>query len=220
MRIMLVLDHPYTLDSAANVPHERSFTAAVAAAAIAGAERGGHDVDLVDLAADGFNPAMTRDDLVAWRLRASVDPVVRDYQRRLFEADHLVFAFPIWWEAMPAATKGFLDRVLVKGVAYEELPGAKGNPFRNRMTRLQGVTALTVMTTPTAAYRWWFGDPMRKILFRGTFGKIGVKNLRWRNYANVADRTDAERARLLDETAAYFAALPASEEVGSRENAG
>ncbi|WP_419817562.1 NAD(P)H-dependent oxidoreductase [Glaciibacter flavus] len=220
MRIMLVLDHPYTIDSAANVPHERSFTAAVAAAAIAGAERGGHDVDLVDLAADGFNPAMTRDDLVAWRLRASVDPVVLDYQRRLFEADHLVFAFPIWWEAMPAATKGFLDRVLVKGVAYEELPGAKGNPFRNRMTRLQGVTALTVMTTPTAAYRWWFGDPMRKILFKGTFGKIGVKNLRWRNYANVADRTDADRARLLDETAAYFAALPARQEVGSRENAG
>ena len=220
MRIMLILDHPYTLDSAANVPHERSFTAAVAAAAIAGAERGGHDVDLVDLAADGFNPAMTRADLVAWRLRASVDPVVLDYQRRLFEADHLVFAFPIWWEAMPAATKGFLDRVLVKGVAYEELPGAKGNPFRNRMTRLQGVTALTVMSTPTAAYRWWFGDPMRKILFKGTFGKIGVKNLRWRNYANVVDRTDAERARLLDETAAYFAALPASEEVGSRENAG
>ena len=220
MRIMLVLDHPYSLDSAANVPHERSFTAAVAAAAITGAERAGHDVDLVDLTADCFNPAMTRDDLVAWRLRASVDPLVLDYQRRLFEADHLVFAFPIWWEAMPAATKGFLDRVLVKGVVYEELPGAKGNPFRNRMTRLQGVTALSVMTTPTAAYRWWFGDPMRKILFKGTFGKIGVKNLRWRNYANVADRTDADRARLLDETADYFAALPAREEVGSRENAG
>ena len=30
---------------------------------------------------------------------------------------------------MPAATKGFLDRVLTKGVMYEELPGAMGNPF-------------------------------------------------------------------------------------------
>ena len=41
---------------------------------------------------------------------------------------------------MPAATKGFLDRVLAKGVMYEELPQARGNPFRSRMT---SVTART-----------------------------------------------------------------------------
>ncbi len=36
---------------------------------------------------------------------------------------------------------------------------------------------LSVMTTPDSAYRWWFRDPLTKILFKGTFGKIGVKNL-------------------------------------------
>lgn len=207
MRIMLVLDHPYTLESADNVPHRRSFTAAVAAAAIRGAERAGHEIDLVDLAADGFSPVMTRDDLVAWRQAGVVDPVVFDYQQRLFAADHLVFAFPIWWEAMPAATKGFLDRVLTKGLTFEELKDAKGNPFRNLLTRLQGVTALTVMTTPDAAYRWWFRDPVTKILFKGTFGKIGVKRLTWRNYPSVTERTDAQRQRMLDETESHFAGL-------------
>ncbi len=137
------------LASADNVPHRRSLTAALAAATIRGAERAGHDLDLVDLAADGFNPVMTRDDLLAWRQRTAVDPLTLDYQRRLLEADHLVSAFPIWWEAMPAMTKGFLDKVVAKGIHFEELPEAKGNPFRNHMTRLGGVTALTVMTTPT-----------------------------------------------------------------------
>lgn len=33
-----------------------------------------------------------------------------DYQRRLLAAGHLAFVFPVWWEAMPAASKGFLDR--------------------------------------------------------------------------------------------------------------
>lgn len=155
-----------TLASADNVPHRRSLTAALAAATIRGAERAGHDVDLVDLAADGFNPVMTRDDLLAWRQRTAVDPLTLDYQRRLLEADHLVFAFPIWWEAMPAMAKGFLDKVVAKGIHFEELPEAKGNPFRNHMTRLGGVTALTVITTPHAAYRWWFGDPVTKILFK------------------------------------------------------
>ena len=74
MRIMLILDHPYTIESAENVPHRRSFTAAVAAAAMRGARSAGHDVDLVDLVADGFDPVMSREDLIAWRLKSVVDP--------------------------------------------------------------------------------------------------------------------------------------------------
>lgn len=207
MRIMLVLDHPYTLASAENIPHRRSFTAAVAAAAIRGAERGGHQLDLADLAADAFNPAMTRADLVGWRLGEAVDPLVLDYQRRLLEADHLVFAFPVWWEAMPAMTKGFLDRVIAKGVHFDELADAKGNPFRNLMARLQGVTVLTVMTTPDVAYRWWFRDPITKVMFKGTFGKIGLKNLKWQNYAGITAKTPEQRQRLLDDTERRFATL-------------
>lgn len=210
MRILFVLDHPYTLDSAENVPHRRSFTAAVADAAIRGARQAGHEIDLVDLAADGFDPVMSRDDLVAWRLKSVVDPVVADYQRRLLAADHVVFAFPVWWEAMPAATKGFLDRVLTKGVVFEEIAGAKGNPFRNLMPRLGGVTVLSIMTTPDAAYRWWFRDPLTKIMFKGTFGKIGVKNLRWVNYAAITEKTAEQRERMLRDTERRFANLRAA----------
>lgn len=208
MRVLMVLDHPYTLASADNVPHSRSFTAAVTAAAIRGATTAGHEVDLIDLAADGFSPTMTRQDLAAWRQGAVADPQVRDYQQRLLAADHLVFAFPVWWEAMPAATKGFLDRVLTKNVVFAELPEAKGSPFRNLMPRLQGVTVLSVMATPDRAYRWWYRDPLTKILFKGTFGKIGIKNLRWINFDRVADKTPDQRRQLLRDTERRFSALP------------
>jgi putative NADPH-quinone reductase len=207
MRILLVLDHPYTLASAANIRHQRSFSAAVAAAAIRGATGAGHQIDVIDLAADGFQPAMTRDDLAAWRQARTVDPQVSDYQRRLAQADHLVFVFPVWWEAMPAATKGFLDRVLVKGVAFEELPNARGNPFRNLMTRLGGVTVMSVMTTPDKAYRWWYRDPLTKIMFKGTFAKIGIQNLKWINYDRVAERTPVQRERMLRDAESRLAAL-------------
>ncbi|MFJ6248417.1 MULTISPECIES: NAD(P)H-dependent oxidoreductase [unclassified Streptomyces] len=126
MRVLLVLDHPRTLASAGNVPHRRGFAAAVAAAAVRGATAAGHEVDVTGLASDGFSPAMTREDPVARRQGAVVDPLVDDHQRRLPAADHLVFAFPVWWEAMPAATKGFLDRVLAEGVVFAERPGAGG----------------------------------------------------------------------------------------------
>ncbi|WP_370342716.1 hypothetical protein [Catenulispora sp. MAP5-51] len=61
------------------------------------------------------------------------------------------------------------------------------------------------MTTPDKAYRWWYRDPLTKILFKGTFGKIGVKDLNWVNYDRVADRTPEERARMLTDTEARFA---------------
>jgi NAD(P)H dehydrogenase (quinone) len=207
MRILLVLDHPYTIAAAENVPHQRSFSSAVAAAAIRGARSSGHEIDLIDLAADRFQPAMTAEDLQAWRQGRVVDPVVADYQQRLFAADQLVFVFPVWWEAMPAPTKGFLDRVLTKGIAFDELPHARGNPFRNLMQRLSGVTILSIMTTPDKAYRWWYRDPLTKIMFKGTFDKIGVKNLTWVNYANVTAQTAEKRNLMLRQTERRFAAL-------------
>ncbi|MGN2638166.1 hypothetical protein ACTD5D_18595 [Nocardia takedensis] len=32
-------------------------------------------------------------------------------------------------------------------------------------------------TTPDRAYRWWYRDPLTKILFKGTFAEIGVGDL-------------------------------------------
>ena len=45
--------------------------------------------------------------------------------------------------------RGGEPRVLTKGVVFNDMQDAKGNPFRNRLTRLGGVSVLTVMTTPT-----------------------------------------------------------------------
>ncbi len=107
--------------------------------------------------------------------------------------------------------------MLTKGVLYEELAGARGNPFRNLMTNLGGVTVLSVMTTPAWAYRWWYRDPLTKILFKGTFAKIGIRNLTWRNYADVTGRTAAQRERMLLDTERHFA-TPARRPVSARRD--
>lgn len=205
MRVLVVVDHPYTGASWEDVPHRRSFTAALAHAAIEGARSAGHEVDVIDLHADGFDPVMHAEDLTAWRLRQVVDPVVRDYQERLLAADHLVLVFPIWWEAMPATTKGFLDKVLTKGIVYDE--PRPGRPFVSRMPRLSGVTLLTVMSTPEPIYRLVLGNPLTKIAFRGTFRKIGVRGLAWRNHSGVAAWSDERRADALGAVEQRFARL-------------
>ncbi len=205
MNTLIVFDHPYTRAASENVPHQRSFTAAMAAAAERGLSSAGHEIDLIDLHADGFNPVMSAEDLAAWRQKKVIDPQVAGYQERLLAADHLVFAFPIWWESMPALTKGFLDRVLTKGVVYSE--PKKGRPFVNHLDNLQGVTALTVMSTPTWIYRTVLGGPLTKMMFRGTFHKMGIHNLSWINESDPAGRTLEQRQASLTRIENRFARM-------------
>jgi hypothetical protein len=75
------------------------------------------------------------------------------------------------------------------------------------MTRLGGVTVISVMTTPDKAYRWWYRDPLTKIMFKGTFAKIGIRNLKWINFDRVTERTPEQREQMLRDTESRFAAL-------------
>lgn len=207
MRVLAIFDHPYTAAASDNRPHRRSFSAALLAAAIQGLATAGHTVDVIDLAADGFRPALSAEDLAAWRQRATNDPLVLDYQRRLGKADHVLFVYPTWWMSMPAATKGFLDRVLTKGFAFEE--PRPGGPLRRRLHRLGGVTVLTPMTTPRGLYRTWFGSPGERILVRGTFRLIGIRRVKFYAYSAPAGKSLVQRQRMLAKTTRRFAALEA-----------
>ena len=194
MRVLLVIDHPY----------EGSYSRALAAAAIRGATTAGHEVDVIDLDLDDFDPVVRRADLGAWREGRTVDPQAAGYQERLAAADHLVLVHPVWWEVMPARLKGFFDKVLVPGFAYTEnrvgaLRGLLG---------LSGVTLVTTMTTPGPLYRTWFGAPVQRVVARGVFGQLGVRRVRWVNHSRVAQVSPARRERWLSRLERLAADLP------------
>ncbi|MGO4185257.1 NAD(P)H-dependent oxidoreductase [Paenibacillus sp. MCAF9] len=205
MKVLIIFDHPYTATASENIPHQRSFSAALLGSVTKGLHTGGHQIDLIDLHADEFNPVMSAKELAAWRQKKTLDPLVNDYQQRMFESDHIIFIFPIWWESMPAMTKGFLDKVFSKGIIYEEPKPSR--PFVNKLNKLKGVSLLTVMATPGFIYRWIFGNPITKIIFRGTFRKMGFHKLKWFNYAGMDNRPLEARTSILAKTEKRFAAL-------------
>jgi putative NADPH-quinone reductase len=205
MHALVVFDHPYGREAHTNVPHNRSLSAALLAEALAGLAAAGHSADVIDLAADGFDPVLSADDLRAWRHDAAVDPRVLDYQQRLAAADHVVFIFPTWWMSAPAATKGFLDRVLTPGFAFDE--PTPGGALVRKLHSLRGVTVLTPMTTPTPLYSLWFARPGHRMLFRGTFALIGIRNLTWVTIGRSSARGASSRARVLARTRRRFARL-------------
>ncbi|KRO04085.1 hypothetical protein IV54_GL001601 [Levilactobacillus paucivorans] len=77
--------------------------------------------------------------------------MVADYQQRLLAADHIVFMFPVWWEVMPAMTKGFHDKVYAKGELYQ------ADTMKTKLTKQPRIDIVTTMSTPNWIYQLIFG---------------------------------------------------------------
>lgn len=196
MNVAIVFNHPY----------EGSYCNAILQAVTRGLARAGHLVDLLHLDKDGFNPVMTAADLVAFRAKEAVDPQVLAYKERLERADHLIFIFPIWWELMPALTKGFVDKVIFPGIAYDYT-----NPQNTRMRplwgNLKGISIVTTMNTPGWLYGLLFGNAIKKALVLGTFWKMGYRNVKWLSFNRVKEVSKEKREQWLEQIERRFGAL-------------
>lgn len=167
MKTVIIFDHPYTATAGDNIPHHRSFLAALLQTILKQLRAEHNDIDLIDLHADGFNPVMSAEDLTNWRRGRATDPQVSDYQQRLLKADRIIFMFPVWWEVMPAMTKGFLDKVYAKGQLYQ------ADSMKTKLTKQPQLILVTTMSTPTFLYRFFFGAPLTN---QATFSRNLSKN--------------------------------------------
>ncbi len=191
MKVVIVFNHPYV----------GSFCNAILNAVSAGLTKSKNEIDLIHLDNDKFDPVMRSKDLEAFAKARNdsssaiqlVDPMVIDYKQRLENAEHLVFIFPIWWELMPAMTKGFIDKVIFPGITYEY---AKMG-MKSKMKKLKGLTVITTMNTPSFVYWILFGNAIKKAIMTGTFWKIGVKKRKWMSLNMVKFVSEDKRNRWL-----------------------
>jgi putative NADPH-quinone reductase len=100
-------------------PVPESFHAAIRIAALEGLAQGGHEVDLCDLYAEGFDPVMRPEQRRRYQDLSTNQRGVEPYVARLRAAEAIVLQFPTWCFGAPAMLKGFLDRVLLPGVSFD-----------------------------------------------------------------------------------------------------
>jgi NAD(P)H dehydrogenase (quinone) len=196
MKVVIVFNHPY----------EGSFCNAILQSVTNGLAKGNHQIELIHLDKDNFNPVMTAGDLKAFRDKKPIDPNVIEYGNKIKKADHLVFIFPIWWELMPALTKGFIDKVIFPGVAYD-YTNTSNTRMKPLWNNLKGVTMITTMNTPKWLYWLLFGNAIKKAMIKGTFWKIGFKNRNWISFNQVKAVTQEKRNRWLMELEKKFTKL-------------
>ena len=132
--------------------------------------------------------------------------------------DTLIFVYPTWWYGLPAMIKGWLDRVLVPGLAFL-MPDAQNTDIR---PGLRHVERLGVFTTCGASF-WltrMIGAPGKRTLLRG------VRILCARNCRTVFaahylmdSSTDESRARHLRRVATRMDRLVGKARTSSRQEA-
>ena len=185
MRTVIVFNHPY----------EGSYCNAILKAVTNGLLKSNHEVDLMHLDRDKFNPVMSEADLKAFVNHKPIDPQVIDYNERLKKADNLIFIFPIWWDLMPATTKGFVDRVLSPGIVYDHHP--RGFGLVPLLKNLKSVTIITTMNKPKIMYSLLIGNLIRKAMLKSVFKTMGYKNLNWISFTSVKSVSQEKREKWL-----------------------
>lgn len=99
MNILQIIAHPDL--------SEKSFTGQIAEQFRLGAWRGGHVIKYKNLYSEHYK---------------NIDSTV-EHQTDVSEADHICFVWPCWWEMPPAILVDFLQKVFVKGFAFDVKDG-------------------------------------------------------------------------------------------------
>lgn len=108
-------------------PNPDSFTLSVARAYCAAVARNGHEPVLRDLYRMAFDPCLKESEVPRTGFAPGDDVVA---ERALIgDADVFAFVYPLWFNAMPAIVKGYLDRVFTLGFGYGPQGGGGNEPL-------------------------------------------------------------------------------------------
>lgn len=186
MKVLLVYCHP----------NPESLTAAIRDTAIAALRVAGHEIDLLDLYAEGFDPVMSREERAGYHAPGENARPVANHLRRLTAAEALLFVYPTWWYGQPAMLKGWLDRVFIPHETFA-MP-EPGRPIRGLLTNIRLVGAITTLGSPTLW--WWFmGMPGRRVLLTGikVLCAPGCKTL-WLGLHSIDSAGEGQRKAFLE----------------------
>ena len=167
-------------------PQRQSFGAALAQAYAEGARASGAEVRELFLGDLKFDPAGA--------MNHSSQPALETdlvmAQEAIKWAEHLVFAYPIWWGTIPALLKGFIERVFLPGFAVNF---RDNSPLWDKLLTGRSAHLIVTLNTPSWVYRWVYGRPGHNTMKKTILEFCGIKPVRITEVGPVRNSTDAKR---------------------------
>ena len=191
MRISIILAHP----------DKSSLNHAIARTAVERLENNGYNVSFHDLYAEKFDPLLFGQEIPK---HAVLPEVVKSHCEEIRHAQGIIIIHPNWWGQPPAVLKGWIDRVIRPGVAYEFLEGDSGEGIPRGLLTAQAAIVFNTSNTLVEREQQIFGDPLETIWRNCIFGLCGVSTFYRRTFGIVVTSTEYERKQWLEEVRAII----------------
>jgi putative NADPH-quinone reductase len=198
MRLLVVFTHP---DPA-------SFNAAVFATAVQALTESGHELRVIDLYREGFDPVFSAAEKASYLADTARNiGGVQAHVEALRWAEGWVSVHPTWFYGAPAMLKGWLERVWLPGVAFT-VATAKERRIGGELRNIRLFVGITTSGAP-----WWalklIGDPGRSLFMKGLrpLYARGCRT-RWLQLFNMNHVSADERAAFLARVRRELLALP------------
>lgn len=180
MKILMILAHPKKV----------SFNHAIANTAIKALKNNGYEVIFHDLYAEKFNPILLHEEIPK---NSEVDPLIVKHCQELSCVDGIIIVHPNWWGMPPAILKGWIDRVIRAGVAYQFLESDHGEGVPIGLLKAKRVLVFNTSNTVDEREIEVFGDPLETLWKNCIFGLCGVKKFHRKNYGIIVLSTFEQR---------------------------
>jgi putative NADPH-quinone reductase len=187
MRLLVVFCHP----------DPDSFNAALCRTACEALREAGHEVRLVDLYREGFDPVFSAAEKASYLpdTARNIEGVAAHVEA-LKWAEGWVAIYPTWFYGAPAMLKGWLDRVWLPGVAFT-VAKAKERRIGGELRNIRLFVGITSSGSP-----WWWlkviGDPGRSLFMKGLRPLYARDcRMKWLQLFNMNHVTADERAAFL-----------------------
>lgn len=162
MNILIILAHP----------DKNSFNHAIAEICQDKLKINGHSVILHDLYAENFNSTINKAEIPK---NGRVDNTIKKHCEELTNSNGIIIIHPNWWGQPPAILKGWIDRVIRPGIAYEFSEDDNGEGVPIGLLKAKVGLVFNTSNTNKARENIIFKDPLETIWKNCIFDFCGVK---------------------------------------------
>lgn len=141
-------------------------------------------IQILNLADLKFDPILHK----GYKKIQKLEPDLVQAQKLMVWADKLVLIYPTWWFSCPALLKGFFDRILLPGFAFNK-EGKKYIPLLKKQAHI-----ITTTGAPRFAY-YFMGNPTKVVKSSLKFSGYKVKTT---IFGSIEDQKPKYYKKILD----------------------
>lgn len=156
--------------------------------------------EVLDLYDMRYDAVMHEDEHYTTPEHRKVTVLNQQIQQKISQSNNLIFIYPIWWNAMPAILKGFMEKVFTPKFAfsYVRLWYASWLFGAVPMPLLKGKRAAVLTTSSSKTWVFWLFEGQYRglrIMIHDTLGFFGIKAKNF-HLGGAIKLTDANKAKI------------------------